>query len=128
MKSPISSRIAVATLACLAVIALSSCNKKTDESATTNSQNSTDTSSTTSSPSAGTATSPGSSTSSASGAQGAAPQGTNCPSNSPIKAVNSKKLGKIALTAKSPAYNKTKPDQCFPDVASAEKAGYKASK
>ncbi len=71
---------------------------------------------------------PSSSTSEASGTQGVAPQGTTCPSGNPIKAFNSKRLGKIALTAKAPQYSKIKPDKCFPDPAKAYSAGYKAPK
>lgn len=106
-----SSRKSAATLALLAAIALSSCNKNND-SASTNS------------PSAATPAS----TSVASGTQGVAPQGATCPNENPIKAVNSKRLGKIALTTNSPEYSTFKPEKCFPDTATAENAGYKVPK
>ncbi len=131
-KSLISSRLAVATLAGLAVITLSSCNnKKADESVSSNSQSSPSTSATAASPadSPATAASPSTSPASASQTQGVAPQGTACPSGNPIKGVDSKKLGgKVALTTKSPVYSTTKATKCFPDTATAEQAGYKASK
>ncbi len=125
MKSRISSRLAVATLALLAVTTLSSCNKKTDQSVNTDTQTAPDTTSSPASP-AGTTSSPGSSTSAGAGVSA---QGTTCPAGNPIKGITSKRLGgKIYVTDKSPDYGKTKPEQCFPDTASAEKAGYKAPK
>jgi hypothetical protein len=60
--------------------------------------------------------------------EGVAPKGTDCPSGNQIKAVDSKRLGKIILTTKSPDYKTIKPEKCFPDTASAEKAGYKIPK
>lgn len=120
-------RIAV-TLAFLAVIVVSGCNnKKADESANSNAQNSPSTSATTASPTETTAASPSPSTASAASTQGVAPQGTSCPSGNPVKGVNSKRLGKIALTSNSPEYSKTKADKCFPDAATAQQAGYKSS-
>ncbi len=125
MKSRISSRLAVATLALLAVTTLSSCNKKTDQSVNTDTQTAPDTTSSPASP-AGTTSSPGSSTSAGAGVSA---QGTTCPAGNPIKGITSKRLGgKIYVTDKSPDYGKTKPEKCFPDTASAEKAGYKAPK
>ncbi|HEY9638639.1 MAG TPA: hypothetical protein V6D14_34975 [Coleofasciculaceae cyanobacterium] len=124
MKSRNLSPLVAVILASLAVLTLSSCNKKTDESVTTNPQNAP----TTSSSSPTTATSPsGTTTSPASGTSGVSPQGTACPSGNPIKGITSKKLGgKIHLTSKSPEYSKTKAEKCFPDTAAAVKAGYKA--
>lgn len=119
-----SSRTIAATLALLAAIALSGCNK-TNESASTNSQGTPNNSSTSPSPSS--SATPPASTPVASG-QGVAPQGTTCPNENPIKAVNSKRLGKIALTTNSPQYSTIKPEKCFPDTATAENAGYKVPK
>lgn len=102
--------------------------KKTDDSTSSNSQNapttSTSTASTTTEPSSSSQTN--STTSSASGKLGVAPQGTTCPSDAPIKGVTSKKQGKLYHTTKYPDYSKVKPEKCFADVATAEKAGYKA--
>lgn len=117
-----SSRKIAAILALLAAIALSSCNKNNEvgnnSQATPNDSNT--------SPS-GSATPPAS-TPVASGTPGVAPQGVNCPNENPIKAVDSKRLGKIALTTNSPQYSTIKPEKCFPDTATAENAGYKVPK
>ena len=115
-----SSRYIAATLALLAAIAVSSCNKN-NESASTNSQGTPNNSTT--SPAATPASTPV-----ASGTQGVAPQGATCPNENPIKAVDSKRLGKIALTTNSPEYSTVKPEKCFPDTATAENAGYKVPK
>jgi cytoskeletal protein RodZ len=124
MKFLISSRIAAASLAFLAVIALSSCNNRNNKSVSSNSQGSPTNNSTPTSPSESATNSP-TSTSPVAAKQGIAPQGTTCPSGNPIKAVNSKRLGKIALTTNSPEYSKIKPEKCFPDTGTAEVAGYK---
>jgi hypothetical protein len=125
------SRFGVAALALCAVLTLSSCHNKTDQSAGGDSSSSP--SAPDSAPSTGTssgAASPDSSTtSSSSGNLGVAPQGTACPSGSSIKGITSKKLGgKIYLTTKSPEYSKIKPEKCFADVDAAKKAGYGAPK
>lgn len=54
---------------------------------------------------------------------GVKPQGTNCPADAPIKGNNSKR-GKIYHDPKFPDYKKVKPEMCFKDAATAEKAGY----
>ncbi len=126
MKSINFSRFGVAAVAVCAVITLSSCNKKTDESASSDSSSSS--TAPTSAPSTSTSTSPASSTAS-SGTLGVAPKGTACPSGNPIKGVTSKKLGgKIYLTTKSPSYSTLKPEKCFPDADTAKNAGYQAPK
>ena len=131
MKSISSFRTGAAALAIVSVLALASCQKKTDESV------SGDTSGSANAPSATTSTntSPGSSgsttsTTASSGAkEGVAPQGTACPAGNPIKGVTSKKLGgKIYFTSKSPEYNKLKAEKCFPNEAAAKQAGYAAPK
>ncbi|MEB3178902.1 MAG: hypothetical protein VKL59_07735 [Nostocaceae cyanobacterium] len=113
MKPLISSPTAVALTALLAAITLSSCGNKQATQP--------DTSTTT--PEALATTQPVAPTT-----QGVAPQGTSCPSDNPIKGVTSKRLGKIALTSKSPEYNKVTPDKCFPDTAAAQSAGYAVPK
>lgn len=58
---------------------------------------------------------------------GVKPQGTSCPAEAPIKGNNGKR-GKIYHLPKSRNYDKIKPEECFADVSSAEKAGYRAHK
>lgn len=125
MKTLISLRQGASILALLAVLALSSCQKKTDETANNNTQN--PPSDTAPSPATAPST-PGEATSASSAKLGVAPKGTTCPSNAPIKAVTTKKQGKIYHTTKFPDYKTVKAEKCFADVAAAEKAGYKAPK
>jgi hypothetical protein len=121
MNHRFSSRFGVVALALFAVLTLSSCNKKSDESADNNSSPASPTT-------AESSPSPASSPTSASTQKlGIAPKGTDCPTDSPVKAVTSKKLGKIYLTTKSPQYKTIKPEKCFADVDSAKQAGYGAS-
>lgn len=51
---------------------------------------------------------------------------TTCPPNALIKGTMTKKRGNIYQTSKSPDYAQVKPDICFADKATAEKAGFKA--
>ncbi len=53
---------------------------------------------------------------------------TNCPPNDLVKGSVTKKHGNIYQTTKSPDYAKVKPDICFKDTATAEKAGFKVPK
>ncbi len=53
---------------------------------------------------------------------------TTCPTAAPIKGKLSKKRGLIYHVPKSPDFNATKPDLCFSDIATAEKAGFRAPK
>lgn len=55
---------------------------------------------------------------------GVKPQGTNCPADAPIKG-NISKRGKIYHETKFPDYKRVKPEVCFKDAATAEKAGYR---
>jgi len=58
---------------------------------------------------------------------GAAPTGeTVCPSDSPVKGKVTKKRGNIYHLANTPDYDKVKPDICFKDKVTAEKAGFRA--
>lgn len=60
---------------------------------------------------------------------GVKPQGkTTCPSGEPVKGKITKNRGNIYHIAKSPNYDQTKPDICFKDEATAEKAGFRAPK
>jgi hypothetical protein len=116
MKPLFSSRIVATTLALLTAIALSSCGSKQESASNTSTTPPTDT------------TAPSTSKPAVKSAQGVAPQGVNCPSANPIKGVTSKRLGKIALTAKSSEYKTAKADKCFADTAAAKQAGYAVPK
>ncbi len=59
---------------------------------------------------------------------GVLPQGTTCPGKDPVKGKITKKRGKIYHLPKSPNYDQAKPEICFPDGATAEKAGFRAPK
>ncbi|MBV9385535.1 MAG: hypothetical protein JOZ78_03800 [Chroococcidiopsidaceae cyanobacterium CP_BM_ER_R8_30] len=128
MKTAIASRIAATAVSLSVIIILSSCGGGNNANNPSGSNTESSPSASTTSPSETATTSPSSSASPTAQTQGVAPQGTTCPSGNPIKAVNSKRLGKIAVTTKSPNYTKTKPEKCFPDVAAAQKAGYKVPK
>ncbi|MFB8787310.1 MAG: hypothetical protein U7123_00265 [Potamolinea sp.] len=121
MKSFTSSLRGMTILAVFAVLTLSSCNNQADEPAATNTQNQPAPAATTA-PASPAATAPGSQT------LGTAPQGTTCPANASIKGVTNKKQGKVYFTTKFPDYKTLKPEKCFADAASAEKAGYKVPK
>ena len=128
MNNLLKSRQSTIALALLAVLTLTSCGKKAD------------------SPDAGATASPpsttGSSTSNDSGESGsnasipaeAAKLGvkptnaTTCPNNALVKGKVTKKRGNIYHIAKTPDYDKVKPDICFKDTLTAEKAGFKALK
>lgn len=125
MKSFFSCRTAAATLALLTALTLSSCGGSKQESATNTSTAPADT--TAAAPNTAT-TSKTVATSAAQTTQGVAAQGGDCPSANPIKGINSKKLGKIALTTKSPSYKTTKAEKCFADSAAAKLAGYAVPK
>ncbi len=53
---------------------------------------------------------------------------TTCPENAPVKGNVTKKRGEIYFTTKYPDYKTVKPEICFKDVATAEKAGFRAPK
>lgn len=59
---------------------------------------------------------------------GVEPTGTDCPSNAPIKGNLGKGGKKIYHEAKSKGYKAVKPEICFKDVATAKKAGFDAPK
>jgi predicted small lipoprotein YifL len=128
MNNLLKPRQSTIALALLAVLTLTSCGKKAET------------------PDAGATASPattsGSSTSNDSGESGgnasippeAAKLGvkptnaTTCPNNALVKGQVTKKRGNIYRIAKSPDYDKVKPDICFKDTLTAEKAGFKAPK
>lgn len=56
---------------------------------------------------------------------GVPPTGNDCPSNAPVKGVDTAKRGKIYHTTSYPDYKQVKATICFNDAASAEQAGYK---
>ena len=120
MKSLLSSRTAAATLALLTALTLSSCGGSKQESASNTS---------TTAPADTTAVAPNTaSTTVPQTTQGVAPEEGNCPSGNPIKGISSKRLGKIALTSKSPDYKTAKAEKCFADSAAAKLAGYAVPK
>jgi pyruvate/2-oxoglutarate dehydrogenase complex dihydrolipoamide acyltransferase (E2) component len=53
---------------------------------------------------------------------------TTCPTNAPVKGNVTKKRGELYFTAKFPDYKTVKPEICFKDTATAEKAGFRAPK
>ncbi|MBD2604702.1 hypothetical protein H6G81_09205 [Scytonema hofmannii FACHB-248] len=53
---------------------------------------------------------------------------TTCPNDALVKGKVTKKRGNIYHIAKSLDYDKVKPDICFKDTLTAEKAGFKAPK
>ncbi len=53
---------------------------------------------------------------------------TTCPNNAPIKGKVTKKRGDIYHAPKTSDYDKVKPDICFSDTATAQKAGFRAPK
>jgi hypothetical protein len=53
---------------------------------------------------------------------------TTCPNNALVKGKVTKKRGNIYHIAKTPDYDTVKPDICFKDTLTAEKAGFKALK
>lgn len=59
---------------------------------------------------------------------GVKPQGTNCPSNAPIKGNINNKGNKIYHEAKEANYKQVKPEICFTDAATAQKAGFRSPK
>ncbi|PSB49915.1 hypothetical protein DSM107010_23890 [Chroococcidiopsis cubana SAG 39.79] len=113
MKLSISSRRAAATLILIAAAILSGCNNQSGE-LTNNTQSSPNNTNTapTSTPSARKDTA----------------QQTSCADGNPIKGIDSKRLGKIALTPQSPVYNKVEPLRCFPNTLAAQEAGYTVPK
>ena len=124
-------------LALLAVLALSSC-KKADEPTASNATPAGESSTPANSTTAGgdkTATTLSTPSSSKTGKTlppeieklGVKPAGTDCPGNAPIKG-NIRKGKKIYHEAKSKEYKNVKPEICFADVATAKKAGFDAPK
>lgn len=53
---------------------------------------------------------------------------TTCPNDALVKGKVTKKRGNIYHIAKTPDYDKVKPDICFKDTVTAEKAGFQAPK
>ncbi len=112
-------------LTLLSILMLVSCGKKPEESASNNAGNSTAVSQVKPTAKSGT----NAAIPAAAQKLGVKPQGeTTCPSNAPIKGKVTQKRGNIYHTAKLPDYAKVKPDICFKDTATAEKAGFTAPK
>jgi hypothetical protein len=123
-------------LALLTVLALSSCTKKSDNTTANKSgsgsatQSSTSTTSTTTTKDTTTKTSSKKSKAVSPQAQklGVKPTGSNCPGNAPIKGNINNKGESIYHEAKSSGYKAVKAEICFKDVATAQKAGFRAPK
>ena len=113
MKLSISSRRAAATLILIAAAILSGCNNQSGEL----------TNNTRSSPN-----NPNTTPTSTTLDRKNTAQKTSCADENPIKGIDSKRLGKIALTPQSPVYNKVEPLRCFPNTAAAQEAGYTVPK
>ncbi|MDF5731682.1 MAG: hypothetical protein PUP92_27670 [Rhizonema sp. PD38] len=109
--------------ALLAALMLSSCGQKSETPTASNDSSPAATPASSGAPAADTSSSAGTTDT-----QGVKPNGTTCPSGSPVKGETTKKRGKIYIVTKSPAYAKSPVELCFKDTASAEKAGYKALK
>ncbi|XGV96164.1 MAG: hypothetical protein ACAF41_25935 [Leptolyngbya sp. BL-A-14] len=119
-------------------IALSSCSKKPDEAATAPSPAMSATPSTpaaspsmAASPSAMSSTAPQTAATLSPTAETLGVKPTNettCPKNAPVKGKVTKKRGNIYHVAKEPDFAKVKPEICFKDTATAEKAGFRAPK
>ena len=141
------------TFALLAVLALASCGKKADEptarnspiaptaaqssapvASNTPSKEPTTTAATTPSKQSTTtnsskkSSSPSSTLSAEAEKLGVKPTGTDCPSNAPVKGNLNKKGNKIYHEAKEAGYKQVKPEICFADVPTAQKAGFRAPK
>ncbi|BAY97946.1 hypothetical protein NIES37_18940 [Tolypothrix tenuis PCC 7101] len=130
MKTQISARQFGIGLTLLTVLMLASCGQKPEESASSNTENPTAVSQTKPTAKSATATSTNQTVIPAEAQKlGVKPEGeTACPSNAPIKGKITKKRGNIYHVAKSPDYAKVKPEICFKDTATAEKAGFSAPK
>ncbi|XWK86348.1 MAG: hypothetical protein U7127_19275 [Phormidium sp.] len=113
MKFPSNHKKLTTSLVLLGVLALTACGQGNQPAADTTPV--TETPTTTNTP----ATTPTATTT------GVPPTGNDCPSDAPIKGVDTKKRGKIYHATTYPDYKQVKPTICFADVASAEKAGYK---
>ncbi|ARV60217.1 hypothetical protein BZZ01_17680 [Nostocales cyanobacterium HT-58-2] len=126
MKNPLRHRW-ILSITFLTILALSGCRQTPRESTNPPSPVAT----TTASPgkvTTGAAPTPGTLTAQAQ-KLGVKPQGaTTCPNNAPIKGNVTKKRGNIYHVPNSLDYQKVKPDICFADVATAEKAGFRAPK
>lgn len=129
MKTQISARQFGIGLTLLTVLMLTSCGQKSGESVS-NTENPTAVSPTKPTAKSATVTSANQTVIPAEAQKlGVKPEGeTACPSNAPIKGKITKKRGNIYHVAKSPDYAKVKPDICFKDTATAEKAGFSAPK
>jgi hypothetical protein len=128
MNNLLKTRQSTIALALLGILTLTSCGKKAEAPDT----------GATASPASTTGSSP-SSNSGESGSNASIPpeaaklgvkptNATTCPNDALVKGKVTKKRGNIYHIAKTPDYDKVKPDICFKDTLTAEKAGFKALK
>jgi hypothetical protein len=139
MNHFLKSRRIVALAALSATLMLVSCAKKDDQSAMAPSaapSSSTAPAPTTASPAPMESASPGTMAHNTKSAVPAEAQklgvqptdATTCPTNAPVKGNITKKRGELYFTSKFPDYKTVKPEICFKDTATAEKAGFRAPK
>ncbi|MGA7935866.1 MAG: hypothetical protein WCA35_20105 [Kovacikia sp.] len=140
MNNPFNSRQLVALVALSAAFMLGSCAKKEDQAAMAPSATPSSAmapASPSASPSVAATSSPmvmaspGAKTALSAEAQklGVKPETeTTCPTNAPVKGNVTKKRGDLYFTAKFPDYKAVKPEICFKDTETAEKAGFRAPK
>jgi hypothetical protein len=143
MNNQLKTRLSTIGLVLLASLTLASCGKKAEEPAAKNAE----TPAVTSSPAGATSQTQPYGTTPTSGAKnttapgtkaaippaaeklGVKPTGeTTCPSDAPVKGKVTQKRGNIYHVSKSPDFAKVKPEICFKDTATAEKAGFRAPK
>lgn len=117
MKFPSTHKKLTASLVLLGVLTLTACGQGNQQAADTSPA--AETPATTNTPAATPAANTTATTA------GVPPKGNDCPSDAPIKGVDTTKRGKIYHNTTYPDYKQVKPTICFKDVASAEKAGYK---
>lgn len=116
MKFPSNHKKLTASLALLGVLAITACGQGNQQATDTPpNQTTTTTNTPAATPAANTTTT----------TAGVPPTGNDCPSDAPIKGVDTTKRGKIYHNTTYPDYKQVKATICFKDVASAEKAGYK---
>jgi hypothetical protein len=143
MSNPLKSLKHPVTLAFVALLLLASCGKKPEEAAAPPpSAAPAPTAPAGSAAPSPAATAPGTAKTSTGTSTGAKPalsaeaqklgvkpkDASNCPENAPVKGNVTKKRGELYFTPKFADYKQVKPEICFKDTATAEKAGFRAPK
>jgi hypothetical protein len=143
MNNQLKTRLSSIGLALLASLTLASCGNKTEDTALKNAETPASASSpagaTSETQPYGTIPTSGATNTATSGTKVAIPSAaeklgvkptaeTTCPSDAPVKGKVTQKRGNIYHAPKSPDFDKVKPDICFKDTATAEKAGFSVPK